>query len=255
MNKFLVLLSLACALTSATPTVMAQAKVSGHSQTGGNTYANSRGTSGVSAAKWSHQADVIAWLDLGGGLYRRGAHLSKIDLAGHTAESSSARVVFGGRTVSYRSFQRSGSYSSSPRMYDVLRVDLGWSFGGLVGFNVTGRIGAGSQFGATWNINTSAREAQLNGAAQVWGYGEGKLSLSVLWGAAKAKVSATLNYLNTTINFALRGTTAGLQSSSASLSVVLWELYVKFKAEVLRQTVASSTLVNERGPTYSRRLF
>lgn len=126
---------------------------------------------------------------------------------------------------------------------------------GIASVKASANAGAGAQFSASYNFQTQPVQADLNGAAQTWGNAGGKIKAEVLFGAASAEVNATLNFFNTALFADLHATPKGLYNSHARFQVILWQLYLKFKAKIFGGTVASKTIVNETGPSFTQTLL
>ena len=126
---------------------------------------------------------------------------------------------------------------------------------GPVRIRLRGSLGAGTQFTGVVRTRASRPVASISAAAQVFGNAEGAVTGDILGGiVGSLRVTASLDYLNTTTGFTLNAVSGnGLPSTQVDIQTLQWELKLKLKVTTLHGllTLWSQTLADWNGPTTS----
>lgn len=219
--------------------------------THGNQYAGITRTASTNASKTNNRAKASFLVDLVGNFLKRELPIASVTVSGDSNGADSIKLKVAGITV-----LRSSSSSHPILHLTIWNVQATILDVGVFQVNAEASAGGGAQFGVSVTGTVSPPRINVNGAAQVYGNSEGGVSVTLLYGVAKAKVSLTVNFLNSTIRADLPVTTTGVGNVTVFLDTILWQLFLKAKGEVLWGLASKSkTFVDEKGPSYTRQLL
>jgi hypothetical protein len=252
------LLAIAAVLLALSTGASAQTRVGSSYDYKGNDTAKGTRSDSASVAVGT-TSDSILTKDLRCKLFGVQGTCARISLEAHSAGGSFARIQVAGKTLFYTSLSRSGTYQYGPTLLTLFSVPpvQVFTYYGIFTIKASGNAGAGGSFNGNWLLQALPPRADLIANAQTWGNATGKVTASLLAGAANLSTTAIVDFFNTKLKLNAYATKSGLSSSYASFQTLFWQLLVRFKATALwgYTTLLDKIIVNLTGPTYTYRWF
>ncbi len=238
-------------VTIAAP-ALCQAKVMGTVQSFGNSWAGVDAITGISCAGWPTRVDDNCNGQHQAHILKHDVTLATMDFPATSFGGGNAHPLVKARTTTVftASYGAAGGQMTIQPTYTEFN---GWNSETIsVGpFDVQAHagVGVGSQGWGTWAFGQQPRRANAETHFAQNCVATGRVTVSLLFGAASASVTADVNLLNRAAHLSTGNTAlAGLPQAHANVVFDTWQLLLKLKVQLLWGLIDyKRTLVNESG--------